>query len=64
MNFSLTWTSAIVLVVVQLAKVAGVPIDESDITTTITTIVQVASMFGILYGRYRIGDISLLGKKK
>lgn len=62
-NFSLTWTSIVVAVLIAIMKVAGIDIDDGQITEFVYTGVQLLSAIGILFGRYRQGDINIFGKK-
>ena len=63
-NLSLTWQSAVIFIIVWLVKSAGLEITEGEITTTIMTLIQVFSAVGILYGRWRQGDLkNIFGKK-
>jgi hypothetical protein len=63
MNFSLTWSSAIVFFLLSLLKGAGLEADEGSVTAFVAMAIQVVSAIGIFWGRYRQGDISLFGLK-
>ncbi len=62
-NFSLTYTSVIVLVIGEILKVAGVEIGNETLTTTVLTIIQVIGAITILVERFRKGGISIFGSK-
>lgn len=62
-NFSLTWTSGIVLALTYVFKLAGVDVSNDALTSFVVTGIQVVSVVGILWGRYRHGDINVFGKK-
>lgn len=42
----------------------GVSVSDTDLTTTVATIIQVIGAIVVYYGRFRQGDISVFGVKK
>ncbi|MCF7836022.1 MAG: hypothetical protein K9M15_02780 [Candidatus Marinimicrobia bacterium] len=64
MKYSLTYASVITFAVGYLFKLAGVPFVEGDLETTISFITSLVGVIGALYGRFRKGDITVLGKMK
>ena len=64
MNYSTTYISVIVAVVAELLKWSGVEVGSEALTTTVLTVVQVASAIWILIERFKKGGISALGVKK
>ena len=63
-NFSLTWSSAIVFILLAVLKASGLDADEGSVTAFVTTGIQVITGVGILWGRFRQGDINFFGAKK
>lgn len=63
-NFSLTYGSFIAFILIGLLKKANISLNESDLMTTIETIVQIVTGIGVFWGRYRAGGIGVLGNKK
>ena len=63
-NFSLTYGSFIAFILMGFLKKADLPINESDITTTIETVVQIITAIGVFWGRYRAGGVSPMGFRK
>lgn len=63
-TYSMTYVGVIVFLIGGIFNLAGTPIDNEAIETTITTIVQLIGAIVTVVGRYRHGDITLLGKKK
>ncbi len=61
---SLTITSLVVLALTLIFEKMGLEIAQSDLSTTVITIVKIASVIGVWFGRWRIGDINWLGRKK
>lgn len=62
-NYSLTYTSVIVLVLGEILKVAGVNVGSEVLTTTVLTIVQIVGAITILVERFKKGGITALGSK-
>lgn len=64
MKQSLTITGVFITLIVFLGQQVGVDVVRTDIQTTIETIAQIVGIGIAWYGRYRHGDISILGQKK
>lgn len=64
MKLSLTLSGLVVMLLATFAKSSGVNIEMEALNVTVATIVQFGSVVAIYYGRYRQGDVSLLGFKK
>jgi ABC-type iron transport system FetAB permease component len=62
-NYSLTYTSVIVLVLGEILKVAGVNVGSEALTTTVLTIIQIVGAITILVERFKKGGITALGAK-
>ena len=58
-NFSLTYGSFIAFILIGLLKKANISLNESDLMTTIETIVQIVTGIGVFLGRYRAGGIGV-----
>ena len=63
MNYSLTYTSVIVLVLGEVLKIAGVEVGNETLTTTILTLVQIGGAITILIERFKKGGINAFGGK-
>ena len=63
-NFSLTYGSFIAFILIGFLKKANISLNESDIMTTIETIVQIATGIGVFWGRYRAGGVTKFGFRK
>lgn len=61
---SLTITSLVVGIIAVILSKIGVQVGGEALTTTVLTIVQIISAIGVYVGRYRKGDISIVGRKK
>lgn len=65
MTISLTYTGVFVSLIGAIFSLSGVPMVEStDIETTISVIAQFVGAIVALYGRYRVGGISVFGVRK
>jgi len=67
MNLSLTQTSnyvALTSLLVPILAHYGVVVAESELSTILVNIVTVGAVLSSIYGRYRQGDISVLGVKE
>ena len=65
-NISLTqagnYTALVTILVILLPKF-GIQISESELTNLIVACITVVSILVSVYGRYRQGDVSILGVK-
>jgi len=65
MTISLTYIGVLVTVIGAIFSFAGVPVVESkDIETAISVIAQFVGAIVALYGRYRVGGLSVFGVRK
>ena len=60
---SQTFASGLIIIVVQVLAYLGVKIGTVELTTTVTTLVTVASGLWVLVRRYQQGGINKLGKR-
>ena len=64
-NYSLTWVSAIIFTLAWAFKLSGVDFDQTQATEAINFVVQAITVVGVLWGRWRQGDLkNVFGKKK
>ena len=56
--------TALISILVAILAHYGVKVEESELTTIITNIITVVGVLVSIYGRYRHGDVTLLGIKK
>ena len=63
-NQSLTLVSLAVIVLGQLLRGAGFEVVDENLTQFIIVSSQALGAIGVYYGRFRQGDINLLGRKK
>lgn len=64
-NYSVTWVSGVIFALAWAFKLSGVDFDESQATEAINFIVQAITVAGVLWGRWRQGDLkNVFGKKK
>lgn len=61
---SLTYTSAIIMLLGWIFQLAGVPFVPSEAEGAIKFIVEIIGLIGVLYGRYRAGGITAFGMRK
>jgi hypothetical protein len=61
---SVTITGLIVGIIAWILKGADIPVAEGSLETTIQVLVALVGAAGIWYGRWRQGDINVLGKRK
>ena len=62
---SLTYKSAIIWLIYQLLKIAGIELPgEGAIETAIDIAVNIGLALVTLYGRWRVGDLKILGGRK
>ena len=64
MNRSLTITGLVVLVGGFLAEKFGIPLADGALEITIITLIEIFGAIIAYIGRYRQGDINILGRKK
>jgi hypothetical protein len=64
MKYSVTYGGIVVLFVSNILKAAGVEIGSEELTPFIFTGLDILGGLVAAYGRWRQGDISLLGVKK
>ena len=64
LNYSLTYTGVIVMVLGEVLKLLGVDVGSSELTTTVVTVGQFLGALLAFWGRFRLGDVTLLGVKK
>jgi hypothetical protein len=64
MNYSLTYIGIIVFLVSFTAEKLGLNVAPGEIETTVLTIISFIGAIIAFYGRYRKGDVKLLGVKK
>lgn len=63
MDYSLTYIGVIVMVLAKLATLLGLQIGTADLTSMVTTVLMFAGAAVAFYGRWRKGDINILGVK-
>lgn len=63
-KYSLTYIGVITFSLGYIFNLAGVPFVEGDFEGTISFIVAIIGVFQTLYGRWRIGDLTLFGARK
>lgn len=63
-NFSLTYTGVVVIVVSQVLKLAGVEVGEGDVANFVNFSAVLVGAVITLYGRFRVGDLSVFGTRK
>lgn len=61
---STTYISVLVIFLAQLLPKLGITVGTDELTTTVTTIVTLASGVWILIRRYQKGDVTLAGVVK
>lgn len=61
---SLTIVGLAVIILTFLFERVGLDIAQGDLATTINTLVKIIGFAITYYGRYRQGDINLVGRKK
>lgn len=62
---SLTWSSALIFVLLWTAQNSGVLLTEDELQAFLITTGKFIAMAGIFYGRWRHGDIkNIFGVKK
>ena len=64
MQYSLTLTSLVVLVIKHILSSAGMTMPDSDIHNFVSVLVDISCTVGIYVGRMRMGDITWFGKRK
>ena len=64
MNVSLTITGLVIFIIGVILDKLGVPIAEGAVESFVSTAIEVIGAIVTFFGRYRQGDISLLGRKK
>jgi len=64
MNVSLTITGLVIFIIGVILDKLGVPIAEGAVESFVSTAVEVIGAIVTYVGRYRQGDISLIGRKK
>ena len=64
MNYSLTYVGIIVSVIGYILDQLGVPIDKEQLKNTVAFLLTLVGSLVALYGRFRKGDISVLGVKE
>mgnify|MGYP001600113113 FL=1 len=64
MNYSLTYVGIIVSVIGFILDQLGVPIDKEQLKNTVAFLLTLVGSLVALYGRFRKGDISVLGVKE
>jgi hypothetical protein len=65
-NYSLTQAgnySTLISLIVLFAPKFGVNISESDVTVLVTSVIALVGVLTSIYGRYRQGDVTILGVK-
>ena len=63
-GYSLSYIGVITFAVGYLFKLAGVPFVEVDLATVISFITAFVGVIVTLYGRWRIGDLTIFGSRK
>lgn len=63
MNFSLTYRAAIIQLLVTLAVIFGVEVEQEAVETTVEVIAAFIAAGMVVYGRFRAGGIHWTGKK-
>lgn len=63
-NLSLTTSSAYALILIQVLRVFGIELPNDQADAIVNGIVSIALLAGVIYGRYRKGDITPLGVRK
>lgn len=64
MNYSMTYGSFIVFLILMFLKQAGIEAEEGTIVSFVGVLMQVVSAVGVFWGRYRAGGVSLAGVKQ
>lgn len=60
-DFSLTYQGVILMVIGYIFQMAGVPIAQGALETTIATAIAFVGAIIALYGRWRKGDLTPFG---
>ncbi len=60
---SLTYKGLIISVIGMILAHAGVNIADTDLTTTVSVIIEAIGASTIYWGRFRHGDINIFGNK-
>lgn len=63
-KYSLTYIGVITFSLGYIFNLAGIPFVETDFEGTISFVVAVIGVVQAIYGRWRIGDLSILGGRK
>lgn len=63
-NLSLTTTSAYALILIQVLRIFGIELADGQADAVVNGIISIALLAGVIYGRYRKGDITPLGVRK
>jgi len=63
-NYSLTYTGIIIFVLARVVEMFGWNILPGEIETVVLSLAQVVGVLVTLYGRYRVGDLKVLGTRK
>ena len=63
-NYSLTYVGVVVVLLSQALKASGIEIADETLTVTITTLFTILGAALSAFGRWRKGDITILGVKK
>ena len=63
MNFSLTYSGIIVLVLGFIFKVSGVDFDEGRITEVLNGVFELVGALLSAYGRWRMGGVKWFGAR-
>lgn len=64
MNYSTTYTATIALVVIAIANIFDVEINESELTQTIEALFVIGAALWVLRERVKKGGISALGFRR
>jgi hypothetical protein len=59
-----TYTSSIVVVLSSLFTLLKVEVDQENLTQIVVAVITLVSGIVIAYRRYKLGDISVAGKRK
>lgn len=63
-NFSLTITATAVWLIKTLLQSAGIAVPETEIQSFLNVAINIILAASIWYGRWRKGDISIIGQRR
>ena len=63
MNYSVTYTGLVVMLLSLVLRVSGIDFVEADLQSKVQSVVELFAILVSVYGRWRKGDVSILGVK-